>query len=240
MRVHPVPMEAAVDRILGWARNREGRMVCAADAHMVMVHRDQPEFRKVMAHADLVTPDGMALVWTLNRKGWPAQERVCGSDLCLAVFAAAQEAGIPVGFLGGRQEVLDQLVLKVRAGFPGLRIVYRWSPPFRDLAVAEERRQLEAMARAGVGILFIGLGCPKQERWMARHKARCRWPMLGVGAAFDFHARAVRRAPPWVQRLGLEWAFRFALEPRRLWKRALYHCPRFAWLSISEFLIPRR
>jgi N-acetylglucosaminyldiphosphoundecaprenol N-acetyl-beta-D-mannosaminyltransferase len=141
---------------------------------------------------------------------------------------------VPVGFHGGRPEVLDALVPALRARFPGLDVVYAVSPPFRPLTPDEDAQTVDDINRSGASILFVGLGCPKQERWMAEHRGRVRAVMLGVGAAFDMHAGMLRQAPRMLQRTGLEWAFRLAIEPRRLWRRYARHNPRFAARMLLE------
>lgn len=234
MAVHPVDMAAAIRAISGWALTRESRMVCAADVHMVMRHHDEADFRQVLAQADLVTPDGMPLVWLLRRQGFPTQERVCGPDLTLALCDLAAESGIRVGFYGGKPEVLAALTERLKLRFPNLDLAYAFSPPFRPLAEEEDRAQVAAIHAAGVQFLFVGLGCPKQERWIAQHKDRIQAVMLGVGAAFDFHAGAIKRAPTWIQRMGLEWLYRIGAEPGRLARRAASHYPRFLWLVGSS------
>ncbi|GLH70656.1 UDP-N-acetyl-D-mannosaminuronic acid transferase [Geothrix rubra] len=236
MRVDPVTLEETINHILAWAVERQGRMVCAADVHLVMRHRDEADFRETMTQADLVTPDGMPLVWLLRRQGFPGQERVCGPDLTLELCGVAAEKEIPVGFYGGRPEVLQALVSNLRSQFPSLMVAYSYSPPFRPLTAAEDEAETIAINEAGVRLLFVGLGCPKQERWMAAHKGQISTVMLGVGAAFDFHAGSIRRAPSWVQRIGLEWLFRVGADPKRLAKRAFQYYPRFIWHVMTEGL----
>lgn len=123
--------------------------------------------------------------------------------------------------------------------FPGIRVPCRIAPPFRPLTEAEDAEHTEAIRKSGARILFVGIGCPKQERWMAAHKGRINMPMLGVGAAFDFHAGRVRQAPAWVQRIGMEWFFRFLMAPRRLFRRYAWHNPRFVALFALQWLKQR-
>jgi N-acetylglucosaminyldiphosphoundecaprenol N-acetyl-beta-D-mannosaminyltransferase len=201
---------------------------------MIMEAHDAPAFRAVLDAADLVCPDGMPLVWALRGKGAPEQRRVSGPDLTLELCAAARDAGVPVGFHGGRPEVLAALVPSLRARFPGLDVAYAVSPPFRQLSPDEDAQAVDDINRSGASILFVGLGCPKQERWMAAHRGRVHAVMLGVGAAFDMHAGMLRQAPRLLQRTGLEWAFRLAMEPRRLWRRYAQHNPRFAARILIE------
>jgi N-acetylglucosaminyldiphosphoundecaprenol N-acetyl-beta-D-mannosaminyltransferase len=147
--------------------------------------------------------------------------------------------GIPVGFYGGHPEVLDALVAKLSRRFPRLRIAFAFSPPFRPLTAEEDRGVTEAIEASGARILFVGLGCPKQERWMAAHRPALGCVLLGVGAAFSFLAGAKPQAPRWMQRGGLEWLFRLGVEPRRLWRRYLIQNPRFIWHFARQLLAAR-
>jgi N-acetylglucosaminyldiphosphoundecaprenol N-acetyl-beta-D-mannosaminyltransferase len=156
------------------------------------------------------------------------------------VCRLAAEQGIPVGFYGGTEDVLEKLTARLGQRFPGLKLVYHASPPFRPLTSEEQRRTLEDLDRSGARILFVGLGTPKQERWMAAQKQEVKAVMLGVGAAFDFLAGRKRQAPRLVQRLGLEWLYRLVHEPCRLWRRYLYRNPRFVVLFAGQLLRDRR
>lgn len=232
--VDAVNLEEASSRILSWAREARGRYVCAANVHTVMVAHDDPAFREVVNGADLVVPDGMPLVWMLRWQGRQGQSRVYGPDLMLQLCAMAAEQSIPVGFYGGTVEALRRLVERLQQRFPPLRVVYAYSPPFRALTPTEEEAIREEIGRSGARLLFVGLGCPKQERWMARQRPYLPVVMVGVGAAFDFLAGLKPQAPRWMQRLGLEWLFRLASEPRRLARRYLYHNPRFVVLALRQ------
>jgi N-acetylglucosaminyldiphosphoundecaprenol N-acetyl-beta-D-mannosaminyltransferase len=148
----------------------------------------------------------------------------------------AASENIPVGFYGGDADTLKKLVARMQASYPGLNVAYSFSPPFRALTYQENEDICQQIRSSGVRILFIGLGCPKQERWMAAHRGRIPAVMLGVGAAFDFHSGAVRQAPGWMQVSSLEWLYRFFQEPRRLWKRYVIHNPRFVILALAELL----
>lgn len=234
--IHPTSYAEAVARVLAWAREGESRSVYAANVHMVMTAYDCPEFRDVVNAADLVTPDGMPLVWVLRRKGFPTQERVYGPTLMLNILEAAAREQIPVGFLGGTPELLSQLTARMTAQYAGLMVAAQAAPPFRALSDAEDAALIEQLNQSGVRILFVGLGCPKQEIWIAEHRGKVNAVMAGVGAAFAFHAGAVRQAPAWMQKLGLEWLFRLWQEPRRLWKRYFFTNPRFVCLMLREWL----
>ncbi len=236
MRVDATSYADASERIIGWSRRPDGRYVCVANVHMTMEAHDAHDFKELVNAADLVTPDGMPLVWALRLLGAGEATRVYGPTLTLHVCEAAARAGIPVGFHGGRPEVVAALVDTLTTRFPGLEVAYAESPPFRVLDEGEKAAAVEAIMGSGARILFVGLGCPKQERWMAEHRHLLPLVQLGVGAAFDFHAGAVRQAPAALQRVGLEWAFRLAMEPRRLARRYLRHNPRFVFLFASQLL----
>jgi N-acetylglucosaminyldiphosphoundecaprenol N-acetyl-beta-D-mannosaminyltransferase len=154
----------------------------------------------------------------------------------LYVLEAAAQERIPVGFYGGAPEVLESLAKRMQARYAGLIVAYAFSPPFRAASPEEDTAITRQINQSGARILFVGLGCPKQELWMAEHRGKINAVMLGVGAAFDFHAGMKPQAPTWIQRVGLEWLFRLFVEPRRLWRRYLYHNPRFLVLAIADLL----
>lgn len=230
----------AIGSVMLWSQNDKSCYICAANVHMLMEAHDSPDFARIVNEADLVTPDGMPLVWMMRLKGQRNQQRVYGPTLMLHVLSMAARENIPVGFYGGAPHVLDTLVERMKERFNGLNIVYSYSPPFRELSPQEKEEVVGNIDRSGVRILFVGLGCPKQEIWMAEHRGKVRAVMLGVGAAFDFHSGVKSQAPSWMQSLGLEWLFRLLTEPRRLWKRYLYHNSRFIFLAIADLLGFRR
>jgi len=186
-----------------------------------------------------VTPDGMPLVWALRLLGCKRATRVYGPDLTPIVLARAAAEGLPVGFYGGSPGVLDKFVLLMKARFPELQIAYAYSPPFRALTPTEDQQIVQDISRSGVRILFVAIGNPAQELWMAAHRPRVNAVMIGVGAAFDFLTGAKRQAPRWMMGIGLEWLFRLATEPRRLWKRYLKHNPRFVVLFALQLIRSR-
>ena len=226
----------AVKLVSTWSRRGESRYVCVANVHVLMEAHDSTDFQKVLDNADLTVPDGMPLVWMLRLKGYSSQPRVYGPTLMLHVLAAAAQEKLPVGFYGGHPEVLNTLIDRMKALYDGLNVVFSYSPPFRELSPEEDEAFVEKINQSGAKILFVGLGCPKQEIWMANHRGQVQAVMMGVGAAFDFHAGVKPQAPVWMQRLGLEWMFRLFTEPRRLWKRYLYHNPRFVVLAVADLL----
>ena len=193
-----------------------------------MTARRDPLFRRILNSADIVTPDGMPIVWALRSLGRKQQQRVYGPTLMLEICRKAAATGARVFLYGGREEYLPRLEERLRSDFPGLQIAGRYSPPFRPLTAAEDREAIDYIRCSGADIVFIGISTPKQELWMWEHRAQLPGTvMIGVGAAFDFHAGRVRQAPVWMQRNGLEWLFRLYSEPRRLWRRYLLETPRF-------------
>jgi N-acetylglucosaminyldiphosphoundecaprenol N-acetyl-beta-D-mannosaminyltransferase len=239
VRVDATTYQDASRWIITQAGQRQSRYVCCACVSSIMAAHDSQACRDVMNQADLVTSDGMPLVWLLRHLGVGDATRVYGPDLTLSVLEAAAEAGIAVGFYGCSQAVLPELLRRVRARFPKINVAYADSPPFRPITPEEDQRTIRTICEAGVRILFVGLGAPKQDGWMHAHRGHIPAVMLGVGAAFDFLAGAKPQAPHWMQRSGLEWLFRLATEPKRLWRRYLSQNPRFAVLALTQILRER-
>jgi N-acetylglucosaminyldiphosphoundecaprenol N-acetyl-beta-D-mannosaminyltransferase len=233
-RVDPINYAQAVKQVITWSQNHESRYVCVANVHMLMEAYDSLEFQNVVNAADLVTPDGMPLVWMLRRLGYPEQGRVYGPELTQKLIEAIAALEIAIGFYGGTVETLQKLTAIFKKEFPNLKIAYSYSPPFRSMTAEEDETIIRTINASGTKILFIGLGCPKQERWMAAHRGQIRAVMLGVGAAFDYYSGNKRQAPVWMQKNGLEWLFRFYHEPTRLWRRYFYHNPRFLVLALIQ------
>jgi N-acetylglucosaminyldiphosphoundecaprenol N-acetyl-beta-D-mannosaminyltransferase len=230
MRVDPTSYADTIARVVQWVREGAAAYVCVSTVHMVMEAYDDAAYQRAVNRANLVTPDGVPLVWSLRLLGHRGASRVYGPDLTPMLLAEAARLGIAVGFYGGAPEVLDALVRKVAVDYPGLKVAYAKSPPFRELTSDEDEAITQEIGDSGAKILFVGLGCPKQERWMAEHCHRLTPVMLGVGAAFDFLTGNKPQAPRWMMRAGLEWLFRLATEPRRLWLRYLKHNPRYVFL----------
>ncbi len=226
VRFHATDYADATARVMAWAARGESRTVFCSNTHSVVEAGDDPSFRDVLNRADLNTPDGVPIGWAMRHQGLSAT-RVYGPDLTLHVLRAAAAAGVPVAFYGSSPDTLDALAARLPGLAPGLDLRAMISPPFRALTDAETDAYADEITASGARILFVGLGCPRQERWMDAHRGRLPVVMLGVGAAFDFHAGRVRQAPPLVQRAGMEWAFRLAMEPRRLWRRYAHVVPRF-------------
>ena len=235
MRVDDPGFAGAVEAIVGRAQSHPRGYVCVANVHMTMTAFDDAGFQAVVNDADLVTPDGMPLVWALRLLGRRQAERVRGPDLMPAVLAEAARLDLPVGFYGATPDTLERVAALFRQRHPQLRLDYSYAPPFRPLDAVEDAAVTADIVASGVRILFVGLGCPKQERWMAAHRGRLPAVLIGVGAAFDMHAGNVSQAPLFMQRAGLEWLHRLASEPRRLWRRYLVYNSRFVWHFVRSW-----
>lgn len=234
--VHATSYPDACDRIQTWASNRVSCYVIAANVHVVMTAYWQQQYREIVQNAVLVTPDGMPLVWALRLLGVKNQTRVYGPDLMLAWCDRAAAFALPIYLYGGTAPMLEKLEHNLKQQFPNLQIAGSYAPPFQAMTEAEEQRDVDRIHASGAAVVFIGLGCPKQEEWMARQQGKLQVVMIGVGAAFSFHSGETSQAPRWMMRLGLEWLYRLITEPRRLWKRYLVNNPSFAILFIFQFL----
>jgi len=223
-------------------QTRERGYVCAAPVHALIEARRQPEVLDALRGSTLVVPDGMPLVWAANLLGEDLDDRVYGPELMLRYSDRCAKRGHRVWLYGGRdQGTLVQLALSMRRRHPGIKIVGGYSPPFRPLTEEEENAVVEQINEAKPDVLWVGIGVPKQEKWMARMRDRLEVPvMCGVGAAFDFHAGRISMAPRWMQDRGLEWIYRIAQEPRRLLPRYLYTNPRFLGGFGRQLLRERR
>ena len=229
----------AVQRIAQWSAARESRVVCICNVHSVVTARDDSDFMAVLQSADLATPDGAPVAWMLRHQGANQQSRVSGPDLMLDYCAHAAQHGESIYLYGSTQDTLQALELNLKSRFPGLRIAGSWSPPFRKLTAEEDAADVERINHSGAGTVWVSLGCPKQEIWMRQHRSQVQAVMVGVGAAFDFHAGSVARAPVWMRDHGLEWLHRLASEPRRLWRRYLVTNSLFVAGAVRQLISKR-
>lgn len=213
--------EYALDSIVQAAKARLSSVVCICNVHMIIEARSDTLLKTALNEAFLVTPDGAPVAWLLRRGGEIGQQRINGPDLMWRYLSEAERLGQVVSFYGGKEETLFALRESMLKAFPNLIVGGMISPPFRALNAEEDQAYVDQINAARTGVLFVGLGCPKQEKWMHAHRGRINAVMVGVGAAFDYHAGTIKRAPLWMQRGGLEWFHRFCSEPRRLWKRYL-------------------
>lgn len=240
-----VPVSAlTLDRLLeivgDWVRSKERHFVCTLDVHALMEGRRAADVREIYRSASIVTPDGMPLVWLLRRAGHRHADRVCGPDLMPALFDRSQTEGYRHYLYGSTERTLRLLTDRLYGSFPGATVVGSYSPPFRELLASEGEAMVARINDAAPDIVWVGLGAPKQDRWMATYRPMLNAPVLiGVGAAFDMMAGTVRRAPRIVQRSGCEWAFRLLQEPRRLCSRYLKSNAGFAYMLVQDSLRPR-
>ncbi|CAN5151059.1 WecB/TagA/CpsF family glycosyltransferase [soil metagenome] len=229
---------AAIDR---WIYTREQGYICITGVHGVMESSRDESLRDIHNCAGLVVPDGMPLVWINRLRGKHHVDRVYGPDLTLACCELSVARGYRHFFYGGNEGVPELLAERLTQRFPGLQVAGTYSPPFRPLTPAEDDAIVSQINDSGADIVWVGLSTPKQERWMHDHMGRLKAPvMIGVGAAFDFHAGLKKQAPYWMQRSGLEWFFRLVTEPRRLWRRYLINNPAFLWGMLLQTLDPAR
>ena len=235
--VSAINMPQALQAIEGWMDARTPQYVCVTPAHAVMECHDHPELKSIYNQSGLTTPDGMSIVWLLKLFGFSHVDRVYGPDLMLEVCRSSQDKGYKHYFYGGAPGVADQLAEKLLKRFPELKIVGLESPPFRELTGAENQEMIKRIQSAAPDIVWVGIGSPRQEKWMSRHLKDLGVPVLiGVGAAFDFLSGNKPQAPRWVQRSGMEWFYRLLSEPRRLWKRYMLNYPRFIVLVCMQLL----
>jgi N-acetylglucosaminyldiphosphoundecaprenol N-acetyl-beta-D-mannosaminyltransferase len=234
------------DGVLDWmqamiAAGVPGYLTAAA-VNLVMCAHEDAEARDAVLGATLAVPDGQPLVWALRALGHTGATRVYGPDLMAHFCSRAAVAGTPMYLYGGRSpEALRLLERRLRERFAGIELVGGFSPPFRELTSEEEAQVARAIETSGAQVVWVGTGQPKQEKWMLRMRPRLSAPLLvGVGAAFDFHAGLISQAPPWMQRNGLEWTYRLSREPRRLWRRYARGNPRFLAGFLRQYLRHRR
>jgi N-acetylglucosaminyldiphosphoundecaprenol N-acetyl-beta-D-mannosaminyltransferase len=220
IHVSAINMCQALETIDGWLTRRESHYVCVTPAHVIMDCYWKPSLRKLFNGSGMTTPDGMSIVWLLKLHGYRNVSRVYGADLMLEVCRISEAKRWRHFFYGGAPGVADVLSERLLDRFPNLQIAGTYSPPFRPLAPGEDEAAIKQINDSRTDILWVGIGSPKQEQWMAEHTGKVSAPvMIGVGAAFDFLSGRKRQAPVWIQRAGLEWLFRLASEPRRLWRR---------------------
>lgn len=228
--------QAQTSVMIDWAKNRLSKVVCIANVHMLIeAHRDQ-EFAPILNSADLVTPDGMPLVWMLRLQGVHRQERVAGLDVMFSLCKQASIESVSVFFLGSQSVILEKMRTRLESEFPNLKIAGMEPLPFRPLTAVEDEAIIQKLNQSGAGILFLALGCPKQEKWMFAHKDRVQMVMIGLGGAFPVCAGIHHHAPKFVRLAGLEWLYRLLQEPQRLWGRYASTIPIFLWLALKQLL----
>jgi len=222
--------------ILNCAKRGESRTVCVANVHMLVEAHSDVDFAKVLDNADVITPDGMPLVWMMRQRGLHTQDRVAGLDIILALCKLAQLHNVSVFFVGSQTEILKRMRTRLDREFPQLQIAGMEPLPFRPLTPDEDEAIMKQINDSGAGLVFVSLGCPKQERWMDQHKGKIQAVMIGLGGAFPVYAGLKKRAPAWIRNIGLEWLYRLGQEPRRLASRYWVTNIAFLWMLIKQSL----
>ena len=230
VRVNPVGMSDVLQLMEHWIKERDSyHYVVATGIHGVMEARSHPDFRNIVDSAALLVPDGYPLVWMARRRGFRLNRRVCGTDLLWEFSRLAEQKGYRVFLYGDTDDTLQKLTRRLKESFPHLQIAGCHSPPFRTLTPEEKAQEVGMINESAADVVWVGLGLPKQERWMSEHKDELNVPVVvGVGAAFKFLSGKVNRAPNWIGDRGFEWLWRLLHEPRRVWRRVLWDGPRFA------------
>ena len=220
-RIDALSWEQLLGRIVRWAQAGQSRMICLCNVHSVVTAKHDAVLANALKQADLNLPDGAPIAWLMRQRSWPEQQRLSGPDLMWQLMREAEKLQLSVFLMGATPATLGRLRGVLSNAFPRLMIAGSLSPPFRPLNELEHGGFVDQINRSGASIVLIGLGCPKQEIWMAKWGNAINAVMIGVGAAFDYHAGSLRRAPPVWQRIGLEWLYRLLQEPRRLARRYL-------------------
>lgn len=237
--IDAVSWDEAIGQITKWGAARESRYVCICNVHSAVTTTRDVEFKIAVNNADMSTPDGAPIAWALRRLGHSGQQRINGPDLMMKYLAEAERLNQVVFFYGSTEETLAKLRTALAKRFPMLRVGGTYSPPFRTLSLEEDEAIVNMINDSGANVVFIGLGCPKQEKWMADHRGRVKAVMIGVGAAFDYHSGMMKRAPLWWQHNGLEWLYRLGSEPRRLFKRYMVTNTLFLFGFLRQMVIDR-
>ncbi len=238
--VTALPFDDQISLMLTWAEQRLSKTVCVANVHMLVEAYRNAAFAAVLRQSDLVTPDGMPLVWMLRCLGVADQDRIAGMDILIALCERAPVQNVSIFFLGSQDTILDRIKLRLAQEFPNLRIAGIEPLPFRPLTPAEDDVLVQRINQSGAGLVLVALGCPKQEAWIAQHRDRIQAVMIGLGGAFPVYAGVYKRAPQVVRSVGLEWLYRLIQEPRRLWGRYFNTIPIFMWLALKQLIANSR
>ena len=238
--VTSLPYQDQINIMMKWAMSNLSKVVCIANVHMLIEGHRNAQFGRVLKDADLVTPDGMPLVWMLKVMGAVKQDRVAGVDVLEGLCKSAVKHGVSIFFVGSQQSILSKMEDRLKREFPGLLIAGMQPLPFRPLTPEEDDVLVHNINHSGAGIVFVSLGCPKQETWMSNHRGKVEAVMVGLGGAFPVYAGIHKRAPRFVRQAGLEWLYRLLQEPKRLWRRYVTTIPVFLWLVAKQLFILRK
>jgi N-acetylglucosaminyldiphosphoundecaprenol N-acetyl-beta-D-mannosaminyltransferase len=232
--VTALSFQEQIDIILQWASASKSSFVCVANTHMLIEAHRVFAFWTILQAADLITPDGMPLVWMLKLLGVRRPDRVAGMDILLALCQQAPRHNVPVFFVGSQSNILDRMKEKLKQNFPDLKVAGMKPLPFAQTAPSEDEALIKQINDSGAKVVFVSLGCPKQEYWMASHKHKINAVMIGLGGVFPIYAGIHKYAPKLFRDFGLEWLYRLYREPRRLWKRYASTIPIFVWLATKQ------
>jgi N-acetylglucosaminyldiphosphoundecaprenol N-acetyl-beta-D-mannosaminyltransferase len=231
--VSAINMDQAIHQLRVWIQDEVNTYVCVTPAHAIMECANDSSLMSIYNESGLTTPDGMAIVWLLKSAGHSHVTRVYGPDLLLTACKELSIDGARHFFFGGADHVVNQLAERLQTENPQMKVAGLYSPPFRALSDEEDEKIIEIINSSQADIVWVGLGSPRQEKWMATHYNRINAVLIGVGAAFDFLSGEKKQAPMWIQKSGLEWLFRLLTEPKRLWRRYIQY-PRFVWLVLLQ------
>jgi len=228
--------EDFVDSIIGMASTRVSSYVCVLNVHMLVEAYFKDSFKEIIQNADIIVPDGMPITWALRFLNGTKQERVAGMDLLPSLLQKVEQKDLSVYFYGGTDNLLNKTKKVMKSRYPSLRVAGFKSPPFRKLSEKEDQAVVESINASGANIVFVVLGCPKQEKWMSSMKGKINAVMIGIGGALPVMVGLQRRAPEWMQEIGMEWLYRLYMEPRRLFKRYAITNTIFFYLISKELL----
>jgi N-acetylglucosaminyldiphosphoundecaprenol N-acetyl-beta-D-mannosaminyltransferase len=237
--VTALTFDSQIEIMVDWANEHKSRFVCVANTHLLIEAQWRTDFAAVLQQADLVTPDRMPLVWMMKLLGIHNQDLVSGIDIFLALCKKAQEKAMSIYLVGSQSLILYRMKLRLEKDFPDLKIAGMQPLPFRPLTLEEDKALTQEINDSSANIVFVSLGCPKQEYWMAQHKGQINAIMIGLAGVFPVYAGIQRRAPLWVRESGLEWLYRLLQEPRRLWRRYVTTIPLFIWLALKQLICTR-
>lgn len=238
VRVNAAQIPNVIAQMAKWTHEKKAcHSIAATGMHGIVEAQRDPSFKEILNATDLVVPDGAPLAWLGRRRGYDLPRRVYGPDLMLAFCEETQGKSYRHFFYGGEPGVAERLAKSLKSRFPTMQVAGTYSPPFRSLSKEEDEETVALISRAAPDVLWVGLGTPKQERWMHEHRNRLNVPVLvGIGAAFDMLSGRKKQAPRWMREHGLEWFFRLFQEPQRLWRRYLIYGTHFILYVALESL----
>ncbi|MBR1470746.1 MAG: WecB/TagA/CpsF family glycosyltransferase [Lachnospiraceae bacterium] len=217
--------------LIGHVKELSGKYICFSNVHTTVMAADDPGYKEILNHSAMTFPDGAPVAKCIREAGYAEAERVAGPDLMAELFRQSMGSGRKHYFYGSTEKTIQKLRENLEKNYPWMEIVGMVSPPFRELTEEEDAEVVAKINESGADFIWIGLGAPKQEKWMRIHAGKLRGVMLGVGAGFDFHAGTIRRAPVLIQKLGLEWLYRLVQNPGRLFKRYFITNTKFLWYT---------